>query len=104
LESQVEVPGGKRTKPTPLELACVSENGYIRKLTTPVLWLSPTNDFHAHRENMAYTWRDVPDDLLRLSVSPHFNHRHSDSAQITQHLWFEEHLKENELFRDKSKQ
>ena len=93
LESQMEVPGGKRTKPTPLELACVSENGYIRKVTTPVLWLSPTNDFHAHMENMAYTWRDVPDDLLRLSVSPHFNHRHSDSSQITQHLWFEEHLK-----------
>jgi hypothetical protein len=76
-----------------LELGSVSENPYIEEISVPTLWLSPTNDFHAHIDNMAYTWRNVPEGLLRLSISPHFNHRHSSEHAITQHLWFEAHLK-----------
>ncbi len=34
------VPGASRTKRTPLELACVSDNAYIPLLTCPILWLS----------------------------------------------------------------
>jgi cephalosporin-C deacetylase-like acetyl esterase len=87
------MPGGQRSKATPLELATVSENPYIRRLSVPTLWFSPTNDFHAHMDNMAWTWRDVPEALLRLSMSPHFNHRHDHASALTQHLWFETHLK-----------
>jgi hypothetical protein len=92
-----EMPGGQRTKATPLELACVSENPYIARLAVPTLWLSPTNDFHAHMDNMAWNWRNVPDKLLRLSMSPHFNHRHADENVLTQHLWFEQYLKNKSL-------
>jgi hypothetical protein len=42
---------------------------------------------------MAWTWRGVPDALLRLSMSPHFNHRHDPASALTQHLWFETYLK-----------
>ena len=88
-----EMPGGQRSKATPLALATVSENPYVRRLSVPTLWFSPTNDFHAHMDNMAWTWRDVPDALLRLSMSPHFNHRHDHASSLTQHLWFETYLK-----------
>jgi hypothetical protein len=88
-----EMPGGQRSKATPLELATVSENPYIRRLAVPTLWFSPTNDFHAHMDNMAWNWRRVPDSLLRLSMSPHFNHRHDHASALTQHLWFETYLK-----------
>jgi hypothetical protein len=88
-----EMPGGQRSKATPLALATTSENPYIRRLAVPTLWFSPTNDFHAHMDNMAWTWRDVPDALLRLSMSPHFNHRHDHASALTQHLWFETYLK-----------
>lgn len=88
-----EMPGGQRTKATPLALATTSENPYVRRLSVPTLWFSPTNDFHAHMDNMAWTWRDVPDALLRLSMSPHFNHRHDHASALTQHLWFETYLK-----------
>jgi hypothetical protein len=93
LETQTDVPGGRKQTISALELGAVSENPYIEQITVPVLWLSPTNDFHAHIDNMAYTWRKVPETLLRLSMSPHFNHRHSSEHAITQHLWFESHLK-----------
>ena len=88
-----EMPGGQRTKAAPLALATTSENPYIAQLSVPTLWFSPTNDFHAHMDNMAWTWRGVPDSLLRLSMSPHFNHRHDHASALTQHLWFETHLK-----------
>ncbi len=93
LESQTELPGGSRTKLSPLELACISDNAYIPQITCPVLWLSPTNDFHAHIDNMAWNWRNLPDDRVRFSISPHLNHRHTDEHAVTRYLWFEEHLK-----------
>ena len=93
LESEAVVPGGSRTKRTAMELACVSDNAYIPRITCPILWLSPTNDFHGHIDNMAWNWRSLPDARVRFSNSPHLNHRHTDEHAITEYLWFEEHLK-----------
>ena len=93
VESEAVVPGGSRTKRTAMELACVSDNAYLPLITCPVLWLSPTNDFHAHLDNMAWNCRNVPDARVRFSISPHLNHRHTDEHAITEYLWFEEHLK-----------
>ncbi len=93
LESQTDLPGCVKSKPSALELACVSDNAYIPRTTCPILWLSPANDFNAPIDNMAYTWREVPDGLVRFSIAPHLNHRHTDEHAVTQHLWFEQHLK-----------
>ena len=92
-EADEHVPGGSRNKRTAMELACVSDNAYLPKITCPILWLSPTNDFHAHIDNMAWNWRNLPDNQTRFSISPHFNHRHSDEHAFTEHLWLEQHLK-----------
>jgi dienelactone hydrolase len=93
LESQTDLAGCVKTNPSPMELACVSDNAYIPLITCPILWLSPTNDFHAPPGNMAWNWRNLPDDRTRFSIAPHLNHRHTAEHEITQHLWFEEHLK-----------
>ena len=93
LESQVDLPGGRRDKLTAMELACISDNAYIPLIKCPVLWLSPTNDFHAHIDNMAWNWHNLPDEQVRFSISPHLNHRHTNEHAITEYLWFEEHLK-----------
>ncbi|MGA2496487.1 MAG: acetylxylan esterase [Tepidisphaeraceae bacterium] len=93
VENQTDLPGGNKSKLSAMELACISDNAYIPQITCPVLWLSPTNDFHAHIDNMAWNWRNLPDERVRFSISPHLNHRHTDEHAITQYLWFEEHLK-----------
>jgi len=95
LESQSDLPGCLKVKLPAMELACVSDNAYIPRITCPVLWLSPTNDFNAHIDNMAWNWRDLPDDRVRFSISPHLNHRHTAEHAITQYLWFEQHLKDS---------
>jgi hypothetical protein len=86
-------PGGQPSKRSPRDLATRSENPYIQKLQVPTLWFSPTNDFHAHTYNFAYTWREVAAGRLGFSISPHFNHRHTDDHSLTATLWFEQHLK-----------
>ena len=93
LENETVVPGGSRTKRTALELACISDNAYLPLITCPILWLSPTNDFHGHLDNMAWNWRSLPDARTRFSIAPHLNHRHTGEHTITEYLWFEEHLK-----------
>jgi len=93
LENQADAPGCVTSSPSAVELACVSDNPYLERLSCPVLWLSPSNDFHGVIDNMAVTWRGIPDQRVRFSISPHFNHHHADEAAITQHLWFEQHLK-----------
>jgi hypothetical protein len=93
LENETVVPGGSRTKRTALELACISDNAYLPLITCPILWLSPTNDFHGHLDNMAWNWRSLPDARTRFSIAPHLNHRHTGEHAITEYLWFEEHLK-----------
>jgi hypothetical protein len=86
-------PGGAVSKRSPRDLATRSENPYITRLKVPTLWFSPTNDFHAHTYNFAYTWREVAAGRLGFSISPHFNHRHTDAHSLTATLWFEQHLK-----------
>ena len=93
LENETVVPGGSRTKRTALELACISDNAYLPLITCPILWLSPTNDFHGHLDNMAWNWRNLPDARTRFSIAPHLNHRHTGEHALTEYLWFEEHLK-----------
>lgn len=80
VESEAVVPGGSRTKRTALELACISDNAYLPLITCPILWLSPTNDFHGHLDNMAWNWRTLPDERTRFSIAPHLNHRHTADA------------------------
>jgi BAAT / Acyl-CoA thioester hydrolase C terminal len=89
-----QVPGAIASTATALELATISDNAYISRITCPVLWLSPTNDFHAHLNHFAWTWRMVHEELVRLSMSPNCNHRHSDAHHLTQHLFFEQHLRQ----------
>lgn len=96
--SLTELPGGMKTDISPLLARCVSDNAYIPRVKCPVLWLSPTNDFHAIIEHMAWNWRDMPDPQLRLSITPHRNHTHDNAHGLTRHLFFEQHLKKAFVF------
>ena len=90
---RTDVPGCVTSRPSALEAACVADNPHLARLDCPLLWLSPTNDFHAPLDNMAVNWRQLPDDRVRFAITPHMNHRHGAAEAITRHLWFEEHLR-----------
>lgn len=98
LPEQDDLPGCVKRPLSAFELACVSDNAYIPRISCPVLWLSPTNDFNAPIENMAWNWRTIPDDRVRFSIPPHGNHRLVPEYEATRILWFEQHLKNSFLF------
>ncbi|MCX5677145.1 MAG: hypothetical protein NTX87_19320, partial [Planctomycetota bacterium] len=81
------------TNPTPPQLACVADNPYIERIARPILYSGPTNDFNGHLDNMYYTWRGLPAERVRYSITPHMNHRHAPEFEVTRLLWFEQHLK-----------
>jgi dienelactone hydrolase len=89
-----QMPGGVRVTRSELELACISDNAYLPEIRCPILWLSPTNDFHGVIDNMAWNWRTIPDEQVRFSISLHHNHRHADAQAITEYLFFEQHLQQ----------
>lgn len=94
LESQAsDLPGCVTSKPIAMEQDCVADNAYIPRITCPILWLSPVNDFHGTINNMAWNWRNVPESQIRFSMAPHLNHVHTPAYEITRLLWFEQHLK-----------
>jgi pimeloyl-ACP methyl ester carboxylesterase len=94
LESQAdELPGCVTSKPSAMELNCVADNAYLPRISCPILWLSPSNDFHGTINNMAWNWRTLPDSLVAFSIAPHLNHRHTAPHAITRLLWFERYLK-----------
>jgi hypothetical protein len=93
LESQADVPGCVKKTPPPLELRCIADNPYIERITCPILYAGPTNDFNGHLDNMFHTWRGMPADRVRYSITPHMNHRHAPEFEVARVLWFEQHLK-----------
>lgn len=88
------VPGsGLREAESPLNLTTIDDRAYIPRVRCPILYLAPTNDFHALLDNAAANWRQIGSKEVRYAVSPHFNHRHSKEFEASEFLWFAHYLK-----------
>ncbi len=66
----------RRPDLAPLYLAAIDELPSLRRITCPILYLGPHNDFHGMLDQLYANWREVPSDSIHFSISPHFNHRH----------------------------
>jgi hypothetical protein len=71
----------------------LSFESYAPLITCPVLHRSATNDFHGWMDDVYRTNALIPNQPLRYSWTPHFNHRLSPEVAITMPLWFDQHLK-----------
>lgn len=71
----------------------LSFESYAPLIACPVLHRSATNDFHGWMDDVYRTNALIPNQPLRYSWTPHFNHRLSPEVAITMPLWFDQHLK-----------
>lgn len=71
----------------------LSFESYAPLIKCPVLHRSATNDFHGWMDDVYRTNALIPNQPLRYSWTPHFNHRLSPEVAITMPLWFDQHLK-----------
>jgi dienelactone hydrolase len=71
----------------------IDDRAYIPRITSPILWMSPTNDFAGPFDNMTENWKKIGSKTVAYTVAPHMNHRGIPESGICSILWFDQHLK-----------
>ena len=66
---------------------------YVKKLSCPILFMSPSNDFHGHVEDMEWIIDRMPAEIFNMARSEHYNHKHNVSCLAANYLWFDAYLK-----------
>ncbi len=72
----------------PLYYKTIDDLNSIRRITCPILYTGPQNDFNGNLDNLYANWREMPGRSIHYSISPHLNHRHiSESAFAGRHFF-----------------
>ncbi len=82
-----------RYSKSPLHLKTVSDPPSLKKITCPILFLSPSNDFHGRIEDLETSVRETQAKDWRVTCSPHANHQDTPPYEVATQLWFDQHLK-----------
>lgn len=81
-----------------LHLATVSDPPSLRRISCPILFQSPANDFHGRINDLKTSINEIKSKDWRVACSPHHNHQDSAEYEVASQLWFDQHLKgENKL-------
>ncbi len=75
-----------------LHLATVSDPPSLERIDAPVLFLSPSNDFHGRINDLETAVNEIKSKEWRVSCSPHHNHQDSPEYEGLTQLWFDQHL------------
>jgi hypothetical protein len=76
-----------------LHLATVSDPPSLKRITCPIIFLSPANDFHGRINDLSTAINEIKSKEWRVSCSPHHNHQDSPSFEVATQIWFDRHLK-----------
>lgn len=71
----------------------IDDLNYIKKITCPIVYLGPQNDFNGLIDELFMNWESIPSRQVAFAISKHLNHRHEQAASFVDALWFEQHLK-----------
>lgn len=65
----------------------------LRQIRCPIIFLSPSNDFHGRIGDLPRAVEDIQSRQWRVTCSPHRNHQDSAEFEVATLLWFDQHLK-----------
>jgi hypothetical protein len=92
---KVAVPacGGISDLSTGRSLPAVADDSYLKRISCPIIFMSPANDFHGKVEDLPQAVKDIKSKQWRIVSSP--NKNHSDSAEYSAGgmLWLDQFLK-----------
>jgi len=77
----------------PLHLKTVSDPPSLKKITCPIIFLSPANDFHGRIDDLETSVQETQAKDWRVNCSPHANHQDTPPYEVATQLWFDQHLK-----------
>ncbi len=82
-----------RNSDNALYQATISDDVYLKRITCPIIFLSPSNDFHGHMEDLQKATHEISSKEWRVTCSPHHNHQDTAEYQVAGLLWFDQYLK-----------
>ena len=87
-----------RYSSNPLHLATVSDPPSLKKISCPIVFLSPSNDFHGRINDLRTAITEIPAKQWRITCSPHHNHQDTPEYEVLTQLWFDQYLKKSFKF------
>jgi acetyl esterase/lipase len=70
-----------------------SRSAYAPRVSCPMMFLNPANDFHAAIEDVEHVVSLLGTKEVRYTRMPHMNHQDRPEHMVCGPLWFDEHLK-----------
>ncbi|RMD83800.1 MAG: hypothetical protein D6820_01815 [Lentisphaerae bacterium] len=76
-----------------LKKATICDHAYLPHITCPILFLNPSNDFHARINDLAKAVKEIRSSQWRVTTSPHHNHQDTPKYMVSGMLWLDQWLK-----------
>lgn len=82
-----------RYNENPLFRATLGDEPYLKQITCPILFLSPSNDFHGRINDLQKALTEIQSKQWRITCSAHHNHQDNAECEVATQLWFDQYLK-----------
>jgi hypothetical protein len=73
--------------------ASLSDNQYLKNISCPIFFLSPSNDFHGRINDLPAAVMEIKTPEWRMSISPHHNHQDTPEYEVATQIWMDHILK-----------
>ena len=77
----------------PLFRATLTDDQYLKAISCPILFLSPSNDFHGRINDLPAAVKEIQSLDWRLTISPHHNHQDTAQYEVATQVWMDQCLK-----------
>ena len=71
----------------------ISDDVYLERITCPIAFLSPANDFHSRINDLPAAVEELQTDQWRVTCAPNLNHHNPPPHEALWPLWLNQHLK-----------
>jgi len=78
---------------SPLYRATIGDDVNLKQIACPIIFLSPSNDFHGRIDDLQKAVREISSRQWRVTCSPHHNHQDTAEYEVAGPLWFDQFLK-----------
>ena len=82
-----------RDNNSPLYRATIGDDANLKPINCPIIFLSPSNDFHGRIDDLQKAVHEISSKEWRLTCSAHHNHQDTAEYQVAGPLWFDQYLK-----------
>ena len=76
-----------------LSAATICDNAYLKRITCPIIFLSPANDFHGRINDLPSAVHEIQSTDWRVTCSAHHNHQDTAEYEVATQVWMDQHLK-----------